>query len=127
MSEQDTKPKDGSSEKQAGGFDPNKIKNIVIHHAKIVLAALAIWTVGWAGLHHVWVLMGLLIFGLWRMNQKEKDKRMKSLLEVTKNEQKALAQIKNLPSWVSLIIKSIPHSVTTYVSYTLLQLHSLFS
>ncbi len=91
-----------SPEKQpTGGFDSNHIKNIVVHHAKIVLAALAIWTVGWLGLHYVWVLMGLLIFAIWRMNQKDKERRMKSLREVTTNERKALARVKNLPSWVS--------------------------
>eukprot|EP00794_Sanderia_malayensis_P003076 gene3076-3541_t len=84
----------------AGGFDADKIKNIVIHHAKIVLAAMAIWTVGWAGLHYVWVLMGMLIFAIWRLNQKEKEKRMRSLREVTTNERKVLSQVKNLPSWV---------------------------
>lgn len=94
---------DGRSKPQNqsfAGFDGNKVKNVVIHHTKIVLAALGIWTVGWLGLHYVWVLMGLLIFAIWRMNKKDKDRRMKSLLEVTKNEQKVLAQMKDLPSWV---------------------------
>ena len=97
---------DGRSKPQNqsfAGFDGNKVKNVVIHHTKIVLAALGIWTVGWLGLHYVWVLMGLLIFAIWRMNKKDKDRRMKSLLEVTKNEQKVLAQMKDLPSWVNYI------------------------
>lgn len=85
----------------AAGLDGQKVKNIVIHYAKLVGAALAIWTTGWLGLHYVWVLMGLLTYTLWRVNNKEKERRMKALTEVTKNEQKVLAQMKDLPSWVS--------------------------
>ncbi|XP_065052975.1 extended synaptotagmin-3-like [Rhopilema esculentum] len=82
------------------GFDGQTVKNAVIHHAKIVAAALAIWTIGWLGLHYVWVLIGLMIFALWRLNKKEKEKRMKSLAEVSRNEQNALIQRRDLPSWV---------------------------
>ena len=96
----------GSSESKKeqetyAGFDGQTVKNAVIHHAKIVAAALAIWTIGWLGLHYVWVLIGLMIFALWRLNKKEKEKRMKSLAEVSRNEQNALIQRRDLPSWVS--------------------------
>ena len=82
------------------GFDGQKVKNTVIHYAKLVGAALAIWTIGWFGLHYVWVLMGLIIYSIWNMNKKEREKRMNSLVEVTKNEQRSLARRKDLPSWV---------------------------
>ena len=93
---------DGKKEdsEAVAGFDGQKVKNTVIHYAKLVGAALAIWTIGWFGLHYVWVLMGLIIYSIWNMNKREKEKRMKSLVEVTKNEQKALARRKDLPSWV---------------------------
>ena len=82
------------------GFDGQKVKSAVIHYAKLVGAALAIWTIGWFGLHYVWVLMGIIIFSIWNMNKREREKRMKSLAEVSKNEQKSLARRKDLPSWV---------------------------
>ena len=82
------------------GFDGQKVKNVVIHHLKLVGAALTIWTIGWFGLHYVWVLMGLIIFAVWNMNKQEKEKRMRSLTQIAKNEQKVLARRKDLPSWV---------------------------
>ena len=97
--------KDGQKEEAevVAGFDGQKVKNTVIHYVKLVGAALAIWTIGWFGLHYVWVLMGLMVFSIWNMNKKEKEKRMQSLVEITKNEQKVLARRKDLPSWVRSI------------------------
>lgn len=82
------------------GLDGQKVKVAIIHNAKLVGAALAIWTIGWLGMHYLWVLMGLLIFAIWNMNKKEKENRMQSLLEITRDEQKVLARRRDLPSWV---------------------------
>ena len=89
-------PKEGENGK---GLDL-QMKKIAVHYAKIVCAALGIWTVGWFGFHYVWVLMGLLIYTLWKMNKRDKEKRMKSLKEITRNEQKVLSSMKDLPAWV---------------------------
>jgi len=102
MNSENSMAEDGKKEEPetVAGFDGQKVKNTVIHYAKLVGAALTIWTIGWFGLHYVWVLMGIIIFAIWKMNKREKEKKMKSLVEVTKNERKLLARRKDLPSWV---------------------------
>ncbi|EDO32931.1 predicted protein [Nematostella vectensis] len=76
------------------------IVTFVLKYLKFVGVALGIWFMGWMGLSYVWVLCGLLVFTMWKLNQEDKSKRRAKLQEVMKTDSEIVAKMDDLPAWV---------------------------
>lgn len=93
-----------SSEKKPGPAINVGVVKFAVKYLKFVGVALGIWFMGWLGLSYVWVLCGLMIFMIWRLNKDEKKKKRSSLQEAADNEDGAVsAKMEDLPAWVSFL------------------------
>lgn len=93
-----------SSEKKPGPTINVGVVKFAVKYLKFVGVALGIWFMGWLGLSYVWVLCGLMIFMIWRLNKDEKKKKRSSLQEAADNEDGAVsAKMEDLPAWVSFL------------------------
>lgn len=95
-----TPPTDASAEKTAKGKEM-AIVAFLLKYLKFVGIALVVWTMGWLGCSYVWVVSGLFVYVLWRMNQDEKKKRRDAFKATLEHEQESVeARMEDLPSWV---------------------------
>ncbi|XP_074624645.1 extended synaptotagmin-2-like isoform X1 [Acropora palmata] len=77
------------------------ILKFVLKYLKLVGGALLIWFMGWLGLSYVWIICGLFIYVLWRLNADERKTRRDAFREATEKEQEVVeARMEDLPSWV---------------------------
>lgn len=77
------------------------IVNFLLKYIKFVGIAMAVWMMGWLGFSYVWVVCGLFVYVLWRMNQDEKKKKREAFKETAEREIEAVeARMEDLPSWV---------------------------
>ena len=84
------------------------ILNFVVKYLKLVGAALLIWFMGWLGLSYVWIVCGLFIYVLWRLNADERKTRRDAFREATEKEQEVIeARMEDLPSWVRYFASQI--------------------
>ena len=93
------------------------ILNFVLKYLRLVGGALLIWFMGWIGLSYVWIICGLFIFVLWRLNADERKTRRDAFREAAEKEQEVVeARMEDLPSWVRFLaseIKSLLNSSFT--------------
>ncbi|KAK2570434.1 Extended synaptotagmin-3 [Acropora cervicornis] len=77
------------------------ILKFVLKYLKLVGGALLIWFMGWLGLSYVWIICGLFIYVLWRLNADERKTRRDAFREAAEKEQEVVeARMEDLPSWV---------------------------
>ena len=87
--------------KKPGKAKEMALVNFLLKYIKFVGIALAVWMMGWLGFSYVWVVSGLFVYVLWRMNQDEKKKRREAFKEAADHEVEAVeARMEDLPSWV---------------------------
>ena len=90
-------------QKKASSKSDLAILNFVLKYLKFVGGALLIWFMGWLGLSYVWVICGLMIYILWRMNQEDRQKKRDSFREAIEHEKDVVeARMEDLPSWVRI-------------------------
>lgn len=84
------------------------ILNFVLKYLRLVGGALLIWFMGWIGLSYVWIICGLFIFVLWRLNADERKTRRDAFREAAEKEQEVVeARMEDLPSWVRFLVSEI--------------------
>ncbi|XP_015764424.1 PREDICTED: extended synaptotagmin-2-A-like [Acropora digitifera] len=77
------------------------ILKFVLKYLKLVGGALLIWFMGWLGLSYVWIICGLFIYVLWRLNADERKTRRDAFREAAEKEEEVVeARMEDLPSWV---------------------------
>lgn len=91
-------------QKPGPGLNVEVVK-FAIKYLKFVGVALGIWFVGWLGLSYVWVLCGLLIFMIWKLNKDERKKKRAILEESAKlaADGAVVPRMEDLPAWVRSI------------------------
>lgn len=98
----DAKPIPPEPPKKEGPALNVEVVKFAVKYFKFVGVALGIWFVGWLGLSYVWVLCGLVIFIIWKLNKEERQKKRAILQESAKlaAEGAIVPRMEDLPSWV---------------------------
>lgn len=94
-------PAPGPQKKGGSPLNVSVVK-FAIKYMKFVGVALGIWFMGWLGLSYVWVLCGLLIFMIWKLNKEKKDKKRVILQEAAEMAADGAIspRMEDLPAWV---------------------------
>ncbi|KAK3739454.1 hypothetical protein QZH41_017292 [Actinostola sp. cb2023] len=97
-------PVPGPQKKEKPAIDVGIVK-FAIKYLKFVGVALGIWVMGWLGLSSVWVLCGILIFTIWKLNKDEKEKKKSALQKTAEmaadgTDGAVSPRMEDLPAWV---------------------------
>ena len=98
----------GPGKKEGSAIDVGVVK-FAIKYLKFVGVALGIWFMGWLGLSYVWVLCGLVIYVVWKLNKEEREKKKTGLKESAEMAADGAVppRMEDLPSWVRLMTRRL--------------------
>ena len=86
--------------------DEVKLKAWLKSHLRQFFAVFLIWCLGWLGFSCSWIIISFVIWTAWNHLKVQKKEKLKILQAITTDEKGLLLKVKDLPSWVSVVLIS---------------------